>query len=80
MSIEQQIDLAIAYKRTSLAAIARAMGITRQSLYRKILRNTLKKEELCQIGKILGAKYLSAFSFPGGIIIGDKIGGDKPLG
>ena len=72
-SIEQQIFLAIAYRATNISAVARAMGITKQNLHKKISRNTLKKEELCKIGKILGGKYMSCFSFPDGVIIGDEI-------
>ena len=73
ISVEQQIFLAIAYRATNVSAIARAMGMTRQNLHQKISRNTLTKEELCKIGKILGGKYVSYFSFPGGIKIGDEI-------
>ena len=36
----------------------------------KIARNTLKKEELCKIGKIPDGKYVSYFAFPGGVIVG----------
>ena len=71
INIQQQIFLAVAYKATNISAIARAMGITRQSLHRKINCNTLKKEELCKIAKVLGGKYVSYFSFPGGVLIGD---------
>jgi len=71
ISIEQQIFLAAAYRATNISAIARAMGTTRQNLHRKINRNTVTKEDLCKIGKILGGKYVSYFSFPDGIIIGD---------
>ena len=73
MKIEQQVYLAVSYRATNLADIAREMGMTRQNLYKKIRRNTLKKEELCEIGRILGANYVSYFSFPGGVIIGDRI-------
>ena len=74
MSIEEQIYLAISYKATNVSAIAREMGISPQNLHRKIRSNTLKKEELCKIGKILGGKFLSCFYFPGGVVIGDKMG------
>ena len=73
MSIEQQIFLAIAYRATNISAIARAMGMSPQNLHRKISRNTLRKEELCKIGKVLGGKYVSYFSFPDGVKIGDEI-------
>ena len=77
ISVEQQIDLAIAYRATNLSAIARAMGITRQTLHRKLIRNTLKKEDLIKIAKILGAEYVSYFSFPGGVKIGKNAGSRK---
>ena len=77
MNIEQQLFLAIAYRATSVSAIARAMGIPRQYLHSKITRNTLTREELCEIGKILGGKYVSYFSFPGGVTIGDKTKGRR---
>ena len=70
ISIEKQIYLAVAYRETNLAVIARKLKMTRQNLYSKIARNTLKKEELCKIGKILGGKYVSYFAFPGGVKIG----------
>ena len=71
MSIEQQIFLAVAYRATNISALARAIGIPRQNLHRKINNNTLTKEELCQIAKALGGKYVSCFSFPDGVVIGD---------
>ena len=73
MSVEQQIFFAIAYRATNISAIARELGMSPQNLHRKISRNTLRKEELCEIGKILGGKYVSYFSFPGGVKIGDTI-------
>ena len=74
ISIEEQVHLAIAYRSTNVSAIAREMGINRQNLHQKIKSNNLKKEELCKIAKILGGKYVSYFSFPGDVIIGDRAG------
>ena len=73
ISVEQQIYLAIAFKETNVSAIARAMGMARQNLHSKIIRNTLKKEELCEIAEIMGGKYVSYFTFPDGIKIGDTM-------
>jgi len=73
MSIEQQIFIAVAHKATNISAIARKMGMTPQNLHRKISRNTLKKDELCKIAKILGGKYVTYFIFPDGIVVGDNM-------
>ena len=72
LSVEKQIFLAVAYRETNISAIARAMRVAPQNLHRKISGNTLKKEDLCKIAKILGGEYVSYFSFPGGIVLGDK--------
>jgi len=77
MSVEQLIFLAVAYRATNISALARAMRMTPQNLHRKINRNTLKKEDLCKIGKVLGGEYVSYFSFPDGIVIGDKVQGRR---
>jgi len=71
-SVQQQIFLAVAYRATNISAIAKALGIPRQNLHRKINHNNLTKEDLCKIAKALGGKYVSYFSFPDGVIIGDK--------
>ena len=73
MSVGQQIFLAAAYRETNIASIARAMGLSPQNLHRKIHCNTLRKEDICKIGKILGGEYVSYFSFPGNV----KIGGNN---
>jgi hypothetical protein len=72
MRVEDQIALAIAYRKTNVSALARAMKMTRQNLYRKIVSNTLRKEDISKIGKILGAEYISYFYFDDGAIIGDS--------
>ena len=71
LSIEDEIYMLIAYKRTNISALARRMGMNRQNFQKKIYNNTLKKEDLCKIAKILGGKYVSYFSFPDGVTIGD---------
>jgi lambda repressor-like predicted transcriptional regulator len=71
MRIDQQVYSAIAYRGTSLAAVARQIGMSKQNLQKKLERNTLKKEELCEIAKILGGQYLSYFYFSKDAMIGD---------
>ena len=73
MNVQQEIFLAVAYCGTNVSAVARAIGMNRQTLHRKINTNNLTKEELCKIGKALGGKSMSCFYFPGGIVLGDKI-------
>jgi len=70
LNAEQQVYLAITYRNTNVSAVARALGMTQQNLNRKLTRNTLKKEELGKIAKILGGEYVSYFSFPGDVVIG----------
>jgi len=77
MSIQQEIFLAVAYCGTNVSAVARAIGMKRQTLHRKINTNNLTKEDLCKIGKALGGKYVSCFYFPGGIMFGDKIENER---
>ena len=72
LSVEQQVYLAIAFRETNVSAVARAMGMTQQNLYRKLTRNTLKKEEICKIAKILDGEYVSYFLFADDVIIGDR--------
>ena len=73
MNVEDQIYLALAYKATNIGYLARKMGMTRQNLCKKINRNTLTKEDLAKIAKILGAKYISYFLFPNGVSFGDNL-------
>ena len=72
VNTEELIYMAVAYRGTNISAVARAMGMSPQNLHRKLACNTLRKEEICRIGKALGAKYVSYFSFPGGVTISDK--------
>jgi len=73
VSVQKLVFLAIAYRETNISAIAKAMGTSPQNLHRKINGNNLKKEDLCNIAKALGGKYMSCFSFPGGVVIGDRM-------
>ena len=72
LSVKDHIYLAISYRGTSVSTLARAMGMPQQNLCRKINSNTLKKEDLCKIARVLGAEYVSYFAFPGGIVLGDS--------
>jgi len=67
MTIEQKINMAIAYKGISQAALARAIGMTPSNFNQKLKRDTFTDEELERIAKALGAAYIPAsFEFPDG--------------
>ena len=63
MTIEQQINMALAYKGISQAELARKIGTTPSNLNRKVKRNTLTKEEMEQIAKALGGCWRAEFVF-----------------
>jgi DNA-binding transcriptional regulator YdaS (Cro superfamily) len=71
MNTEQQINMAVAYKGTSQAALARAIGMTPSNFNQKIKRDTFTREEMQSIAAALGGEYSSYFSFPDGTKIGD---------
>ena len=74
MNTEQMINMAIAYKGISQAALARSIGMTASNFNQKIKRDTFSREELESIAEALGAVYSSFFEFPDGT----KIGTDAP--
>ena len=66
MSLEQKISMALAYKQTSQAALARMVGQTPSNFNQKMKRGTFTVEELEKIGEALGAKYFFGFEFEDG--------------
>ena len=70
MNTEQMINMAVAYKGISQAALARAIGMTASNFNQKIKRDTFNKEELEKIADALGGTYNSFFEFPDGTKIG----------
>jgi ribosome-binding protein aMBF1 (putative translation factor) len=70
MNTEQQINMAIAYKGISQAALARAINMTPSNFNQKIKRDTFTREEMEKIAVALGASYNSSFEFPDGTKIG----------
>ena len=73
MNHESMIYMAVSYRATSVAYIARELGMTKQVLYKKMRRDTLKKEDLKKIAKLLRGRYLSCIILDDGIVIGDRI-------
>ena len=70
LTIGQMISTAAIFRNTTVAEIARAIGMAPSVLYRKINRNTLKPWELSKIAEVLGGEYHFHFSFPNGSKIG----------
>jgi len=66
VTTEQKINMALAYKGMSQAALARAIGMTPSNFNQKIKRDTFSAQELTAIASALGAVYISAFEFPDG--------------
>ncbi len=66
MTIEQKINMALAYKGMSQAGLARAIEQTPTNFNQKLKRATFTQEELEQIGLALGGKYTFGFEFPDG--------------
>lgn len=66
MTIAQKINMAIAYKGISQAALARAIGMTPSNFNQKFKRETFTQEELEQIAEALGGVYVFGFEFPDG--------------
>lgn len=69
MNTEQQINMAIAYKGMSQAALARAVDMTPSGFNQRIKRGAFTREEMEKIAVALGASYNSYFEFPSGIKI-----------
>lgn len=66
MTMEQKINMALAYKGMSQAALAREMGTTPSNFNQKLKRGTFTVEELMKIAELLGGEYFFGFRFPDG--------------
>jgi len=66
MTMEQKINMALAYKGISQAALAREMGTTPSNFNQKLKRGTFTIEELHKIAELLGGEYFFGFRFPDG--------------
>lgn len=58
--------MALSYKGISQAELARRLKTSAPNLNLKIKRNTLKKEDLEEIAKAIGAEFEMNFIFPDG--------------
>lgn len=69
MTIEQKINMALAYKGMSQAELARKIGTTPSNLNKKVKRDTLTKEEMEKIARALGGSWRAEFVFENGTVI-----------
>lgn len=66
MTLAQKINMALAYKGMSQAALARAIGMTPSNFNQKFKRATFTQEEIEKIAAALGGSYVFGFEFPDG--------------
>lgn len=66
MTMAQKINMAVAYKGISQAALARAIDMTPSNFNQKLKRETFSTEELSKIAEALGGVYEFGFTFPDG--------------
>jgi len=69
MTVEQKINMALAYKAMSQAALAREIGMTPSNFNQKLKRETFSTDELHAIATALGGSYHFGFEFPDGMKI-----------
>ncbi|MDE7360028.1 MAG: helix-turn-helix transcriptional regulator [Lachnospiraceae bacterium] len=66
MGNAQKIKMALAYKGMSESKLAKSLGKTPQAFNQRMKTDKFSMEELSKIAKIMGASYISEFSFPDG--------------
>lgn len=66
MTTEQMVKMALTYRGTSQAELARQLGTTPSNLNQKVKRNTLTREDLERIAAELGAEFICCFRFEDG--------------
>ena len=69
MTIEQKINMALAYRGMRQAELARKIGTTPSNLNKKVKRDTLTKEEMEKIARALGGSWRAEFVFENGTVI-----------
>lgn len=67
--MQQKINMALAYKGISQAALARSVGMTPSNFNQKFKRESFSIEELEKIAEALGATYSFQFTFEDGTVI-----------
>lgn len=66
MTIQQKIDMAIAYTGVTKREIAARLGVTPSAFGQRLKTGKFTQEELEQIAGVFNAEYVSFFRFPDG--------------
>lgn len=69
MDFSKKVKMALAYKGMSSAALARALGISPQSLSVKMKKNTFTQKDAERIAEALGCEWQPKFVFSDGTAI-----------
>ena len=67
MTIQQQIDMALAYSNMTKTELSKKLGYaTPQAFQKRYTTGKFTREELEKIASALGCKYISVFKYPDG--------------
>lgn len=66
MNTAQKIKMALAYKRMSEAALARAIGSSPSAFNQRMKTDRFSSEDMDKIAEALGGTYFFGFEFPDG--------------
>lgn len=66
ITIQEQIKTAAIHGNITLAEVAKKVGMSPQSFSNRMKTGKFTRNELDEIGKALGAEYISCFRFPDG--------------
>jgi transcriptional regulator with XRE-family HTH domain len=64
--VSDQIRILCAHLKISQAKLAKASGMSPQNFNNKLRKNSLTPDELKQIAKSVGCRYIGAFILPDG--------------
>lgn len=66
MTLSQKVNMALAYKGMSQAALARAVDMSPANFNKRLRTGKFSQEELEKIAAALGGEYIFGFAFPDG--------------
>ena len=66
IDIKHKIEVACEIAGISVTELARRIGVSQQSIYKRLVTGKFTQEELERMASALGAEYKSGFYFPDG--------------